>query len=1279
MNRMNTRLAIGVVLLLAVSLPGNSLPMEDSKKGVIVEEVTKGSAGEQAGLRQGDIIVTWARGNEHGEVNSPFDITAVIIEQSPRGRVTLEGLRGATKQVWTIGLGKWGLATRPQLPEELQSRYRKGQDLASEGKATEAAEYWMQAATAAEGLQLPELELWLLSRAGALLAEARQWDSVDRVYQRASTLALNANPAVAWLLLRSWAGTYGRRSNWTKAKQYYHQALEIGQKLAPEGMRVGSTLNDLGTIAWERGDLAKAEGYYLQALEIGQRLAPGSLQVGSTFNNLGILASERGDLAKAEEYFRHDLEIEQRLAPGGLDVSSVLNNLGNIARERGELTKADEYHHQALDIRQKLAPESLDVAISLQNLGNVALSRGDLAKADDYYHQALDIRQKLAPDSLNLADSLSCLGIVAWRRGDLTKAEEYYSHALTIQERLVPGSPAVGGTMENLGIVARDRGDLAKAEQYLHQSLDIQQKATPYSLDVAHIFANLGNVVSDRGDLAKAEEYYRQALEIQQKLAPQSVDVASIVNDLGDVAAHRGDLAKAVEYNHQALTILERLAPRSLDVASVLSNLGVAARKQGDAAKAKKYLRQALEIRQRLAPGSLDVAESFIDLGDVARGYGDPVKAEEYYRRALDIVQKLAPESLTTAECYNNLADVARDRLDAAKAEKYYRQALAIRAKLAPESKEHAESLASLAGVMRHKGQSDPAGQLYEQALNAFESQIAHLGGAEETRSNFRASHSSYFTDYIDLLMSEKKPDLAFHIAERWRARSLLEMLAEARVDIRQGVDPELRGSERSLQESLKAKSDRRIRLLTAEHPNEKQVAEVEKEISDLRNQYDELQGRIRAASPVYAALTHPQPVTAKETEQLLDDDTLLLEYSLGEERSYVWVLTSNSLSGYELPKRATIEALARRVYQLLSAEPGSARGRAAPQEGAQPNQSEKAFWTKASALSRMILGPIASQLQAKRLLIVGDGALQYIPFAVLPDPNSSIQPLMVTHEMVYSPSASVIKALRQRPPDPRNETRVIAVLADPVFTRFDSRVRVEHPLPVRTAAKRQEQSSASSSRGLSRSVHDAGWNYLPRLPFSHEEARAITAVTRPDQRLIALGFKASRAMATSPELGKYRVVHFATHALLDEKYPEASGLVLAMVYPGGQPQDGFLDLGDIYNLNLPVDLVVLSACKTALGKEIKGEGLIGLTRGFMYAGASRVMASLWSVDDAATSELMRRFYKAMLVDGLEPAAALRRAQLQMWKNKTWKHPYNWAAFVIQGEWQSPADIATHR
>jgi CHAT domain-containing protein len=209
----------------------------------------------------------------------------------------------------------------------------------------------------------------------------------------------------------------------------------------------------------------------------------------------------------------------------------------------------------------------------------------------------------------------------------------------------------------------------------------------------------------------------------------------------------------------------------------------------------------------------------------------------------------------------------------------------------------------------------------------------------------------------------------------------------------------------------------------------------------------------------------------------------------------------------------------------------------------------------------------------------------------------------------------------------------------------------------------------------LTRAVNDIGLTrngtvVLNRLLYTRNEADAVMAVTPPGQAMEFLDFRASRATATSTSLAKFRIVHFATHGILNNKHPELSGLVLSLVNQQGKAQDGFLKLQDIYNLKLPVDLVVLSGCETGLGEEIRGEGLIGLTRGFMYAGASRVVASLWSVSDIATDNLMAGFYKAMERDGMTPAAALRAAQLQMWRQKQWSSPYFWAAFQIQGEWQ---------
>ncbi|MBI1745934.1 MAG: CHAT domain-containing protein [Acidobacteria bacterium] len=328
-----------------------------------------------------------------------------------------------------------------------------------------------------------------------------------------------------------------------------------------------------------------------------------------------------------------------------------------------------------------------------------------------------------------------------------------------------------------------------------------------------------------------------------------------------------------------------------------------------------------------------------------------------------------------------------------------------------------------------------------------------------------------------------------------------------------------------------------------------------------------------------------------------------------------------------------------------------------------------------------MLLGPVAAQLGKKRLLIVSDGALQYVPFAALPRPPTAGAgpetepgvPLMVGHEIVSLPSASTLAVLRReragRPP----ATRKVAVLADPVYDKEDTRIRpAVRPAAGTRKPEVREYSPIFDGKRSAReaSLAETGWRFR-RLPFTRREAEAILAMTSPGDGMKAVDFSASLATATSVALRQFRIVHFATHGFLNSEHPELSGLVLSLVDEQGAPQNGFLQLHKIYNLDLPAELVVLSGCQTALGKEIKGEGLVGLTRGFMYAGASRVMASLWQVEDRATAELMAHFYRGLLGrERLSPAAALRQAQIAMWKTKGWEAPYYWAAFTLQGEWK---------
>src|SRR5215813_1776574 len=975
--------------------------------------------------------------------------------------------------------------------------------------------------------------------------------------------------------------------------------------------------------------------------------------------------SGAGQWTEAENAYQ--IAVQHGKQAGPLIVASLLNRWAAAYEARGDLQNAERRYQESFVEHQKSALESLAVAADLNGLGSVARKRGDLAKAEEYSRHALLTEEKLAPDSLEVAISLNNLGNIAWARRDLETAEQYHRRALDIRQRLAPATLAVAGSLNNLGLIAWQRDDFDRAEDYQQRALEIRKRLAPMSMDLAASFNNLGNIAWDRGELAKAENYYRQGLEIRQKLAPESNDLADALNNLGLVVWRRGELVAAQEYYRRALLIEQKRGIETLEVANILHNLANVLWELGDRSAAEERDRQALQIREKVAPRSLEVAAGFNNLGFFARERNSLDEAETYDRRALEIENELAPESLVAGVTFHQLGDVAQARGQLAAAEKFYRRAIEIRARLAPGSTGHAETLVALARIFQHMKDWNAASTLFDQALVSIESQTARLGGAEETRYAFRAGHARYYADYIDVLFAQKEYALAFHVAERSRAQSLLEMLTAGRVDVYRGVDPGLLAQKRRLEQSISSKSSERIGVLNGKH-NADQVTALNQEIEKLLDQYRRLEGQIRASAPEYGALIRPQPLNAKQVQgQLLDSDTLLLEYALGENHSHLWVVSQTSLAAYELPKQAAIEAAARRVHKLLIAPK--------PQSQAQLTARQSRWNLAATRLSQIVLGPVAAQIHGKRLLIVADGALQYIPFEALPFPGSSHRhnvPLVVKHEIAYLPSASVLDILRRAEKPKEKSARTVAVLADPVFDRDDARVRLMTVTQKTGDPKSQVTGGdlSSSAEHLTRSVADSGLYRLPRLPFSRREAAAILAVTPPSEGTEFLDFQASRATATGQDLVHYRVVHFATHGLLDSKHPELSGLVLSLVDPAGNSQNGFLDLQDIYNLNLDSDLVVLSACETALGKEIRGEGLIGLTRGFMYAGARRVLASLWKVDDVATAELMARFYKSMEAAGMRPSAALRRAQIEMWKQQRWKLPYYWAGFQLQGDWK---------
>jgi CHAT domain-containing protein len=673
-------------------------------------------------------------------------------------------------------------------------------------------------------------------------------------------------------------------------------------------------------------------------------------------------------------------------------------------------------------------------------------------------------------------------------------------------------------------------------------------------------------------------------------------------------------------------------------------------------------------------------------LGEAYAWLNQPDKATELYEQALAIHREVKSREFEGATLLR-MGQLKQKMRRTDEAVGLITESVAVFHSIGDRNQEFG-ALTALAKAERERGNLRRALTHVEESLRIAES-LRTESVSPESRASFLAAVQESYQVHTDLLMRQHRAEpakgfdvLAIEVGERQRARSLLDTLIEARADLRQGVAPALIEREHSLAKQLNDKAQ-------TQASTPEQAAALKREISQLETDYERAKVAIRKANPHYAALTQPQPLKLREIQQQLDADTLLLEYSLGEERSYLWAITKDSLTSYELPKGELIEKTARQIYELLTARSTTKHGESALQRQERIRQAEANLPAAAQSLSQTLLAPAAAQLANKRLVIVADGALQYIPFAMLPDPaantpsagsRSSVigknQPLVINHEIVSLPSASALAIQRAEFAGRKPASKTLAVIADPVFDRTDA--RLSRPA-TEVNEKQQAQTIAfDDARSIEhlagKSDDKAGATtrrmIIPRLPFTRQEATRLLALAPKQSSFGAIDFQASRETVLKGDLSQYRYLHFATHGLLDSERPGLSALVLSMVDEQGNAQDGFLRANDIYNLKLPAELVVLSACQTGLGKEIKGEGLVGLTRGFMYAGAARVVVSLWSVNDKATAELMAKFYQKMLKQGERPAAALRAAQVEMRRQKQWQSPYYWAAFTLQGEWR---------
>ena len=945
--------------------------------------------------------------------------------------------------------------------------------------------------------------------------------------------------------------------------------------------------------------------------------------------------------------------------------AETLCDIGEMLQARGERPKALALFKQALAVVRGLDQNQFEIETRIVNdIGYLQILMGNSQQGLETCVQALDLSRSRG-DRKNEARARSIIGEAYFDLGDLKKALLYQQTALRLAQDLRE-SRHLAQALLRTGYVRVSLGDILEALNAYQEALNRFRSLQDYH-GQAFVLAALGHLHSRTGDKQKALDYYNEATSLLLRMEDPILN-AEISAGLGYVYYELGKVSTALSYYEQSQA-LYRALPDRIGEASTYVVIGTIYHSMGEEQRALDSLNQGATI---LSNQSNPGWESYIDeqIGAVYESLNEDQKALAQYARALKL-SRLGESPRTEVSILNRIGRVQEMQGNKEVASQCYDDALVL-ARAISDTFAEAATLYNLAHLECGLGHWDEAQKQIEAAVRTIEQLRSNVASQDLRISYFAAVRQSYELA-VDILMQlhRRRPTAdfdarAFDLSERARARSFLESLKEARSNIKQGANPDLLEKERQLERTLNAKAERHQQLLSGKQMD--QAGEVANEISQLTTAYEEVRAQIRSQSPHYAALTQPQPLTLKEIQPVLDDDSVLLEYMLGDERSYVWAVSHWEISTYELPGRAEIERAAREVHSSLVANQPLPDETLEQQQERIAKASEQ-LPSRIANLGTILLEPVATKLGAKRLLIVPDGALQYIPFQILKTAGNP-RPLVVDHEIVNEPSASTLALLLAETKTREPASRSVAVFADPVFEADDPRIASSaKPAANSTMAQTPETELYRATRDVSLS---GDGSHIPRLLASREEAEAIMSVTPWWSGFEATGFEASRATVMRPDMGNYRILHFATHGLLNDEHPELSGVVLSLFDEKGQRQDGFLRLHDIYNLKLPVDLVVLSACNTGLGKDVRGEGLIGLTRGFMYAGASSVVASLWKVDDEATAQLMRLFYGYMLRDGLSPAAALRKAQVSMSQQKRWQSPYYWSGFIIQGQYLQP-------
>jgi len=1066
------------------------------------------------------------------------------------------------------------------------------------------------------------------------------------------------------------------QGHYQEAIPYSEKAREIDEKaLGKNHPTVATIINNLATLYQKLGDYTKAESLFNSCLEIREKaLGKDHSDVATSLNNLAALYQARGDYAKAEPLYQRSLEIfEKARGKDHPHVATSLNNLAGLYATLGDYTKAEPLYKRALEIDEKaLGKDHPDVAIRLNNLALLYKALGDYAKAEPLFSRSLEITEKaLGKDHPDVATSLYNLALLYQARGYYAKAEPLYKRALEIDEKSHgKDHPVVATSLNSLAGLYAVLGDYSKAESLYMRALEIREKALGKDhLDVAESLNNLALLYYSHGDYAKAEPLYKRAFSIAEKaLGKDHPSVATCLNNLAELYKVRGDYAKAEPLHKQALTITEKaLGKDHPSVATSINNLAGLYYSIGDYSRAELLFNRSLDIFEKaLGKDHPSVASSLNNLASLYKALEDYTKAELFYKRALTIRKKaLGKDHPDVIQDLNNLAFLYLEtgRVDGAyeifqndtttgtglgtyylakkeyvEAEKQFQKALdnelnkAIKIPLWIITGHIGLGL-SLEGQSRLNDSKEQ----FQRAINLIESQWRTLNAT--ARRNFMSGEAGgnfkrldAYDGMVRVLLKEKGAGYeqeSLQYAERVKSRLFLERLAARGAEGTGAQDKAVLAEDQKLHQGvaiLRARLTRLEELGTRAPAGELQ--QVSAEFSKAAARYEEFINQIKLQGGKVASLIDVPVFDVGKLQKMLGADTAVLEYYTAADCTYAWVITKDNIKVTQLAlgnkqvletvnrfRLANISNRTRRPVPVITLAAG---GQPVELTDSQLQRNRQEYAAIAEELYKKLISPVEKDITAQKLIIVPHGGLHKIPFCSLSDGKKY---LVDKYAISVLPAASVAQYLEKR--DGKDSRRFFA-LANPATT------------------------------------------YASPLAFAEAEVNAIEKLFSEKQ---VYERKEATKAAVEDNSGGANILHFACHGEFNDMQPMQSGLLLAPD-PKGE-NDGVLQVHEIFGMNLPAaSLVTLSACETALGKIQGGDDMVGLSRGFIYAGTPSLLATLWAVDDRATGVLMENFYENWQKKGMSKPEALRQAQLSLRRKTEYSHPFYWAGFQMIGDWR---------